>query len=76
MQVGIEEVGFSLLWALGFILCCFSGCYWKDKARFILVAGLLVAMPLYGCAAVQETTVKSRKQIEKFFILRRGTGKS
>jgi hypothetical protein len=26
--------------------------------------------------AVQETTVKSRKQIEKFFILRRGTGKS
>ena len=51
MQVGIEEVGFSLLWALGFILCCFSGCYWKDKARFILVAGLLVAMPLYGCAA-------------------------
>ena len=53
MQVGIEEVGFSLLWALGFILCCFSGCYWKDKARFILVAGLLVAMPLYGCAAGQ-----------------------
>ena len=51
MQVGIEEVGYSLLWALVLLLCCFSGCYWKDRVWLMLVAGVMVAMPLYGCAA-------------------------
>ena len=47
MQVGIEEVGYSLLCALVLLLCC--GCYWKD--RRMLLVGLMLAMPLYGCAA-------------------------
>jgi len=51
MQVGIEEVGYSLLWALVLLLCCFSGCNWKDRVWHMLVAGVMVAMPLYGCAA-------------------------
>jgi peptidoglycan/LPS O-acetylase OafA/YrhL len=51
IQVGIEEVGYSLLWALVLLLCCFSGCNWKDRVWHMLVAGVMVAMPLYGCAA-------------------------
>jgi len=46
--MGIEEIGYSLLCALMFLLCC--GCYWKD--RRMLLVGLMLAMPLYGCAAV------------------------
>ena len=42
MQVGIEEVGYSLLWALVLLLCCFSGCYWKDRVWLMLVAGVMV----------------------------------
>jgi hypothetical protein len=47
--MGIEEAGYLLLWALVFLFCC--GCYWKN--RLMLVAGLMLAMPLYGCAAGQ-----------------------
>ena len=46
--MGIEEIGYSLLCDLMFLLCC--GCYWKD--RRMLLVGLMLAMPLYGCAAV------------------------
>ena len=42
MQVGIEEVSYSLLWALVLLLCCFSGCYWKDRVWLMLVAGVMV----------------------------------
>ena len=42
MQVCIEEVGYSLLWALVLLLCCFSGCYWKDRVWLMLVAGVMV----------------------------------
>ena len=42
MQVCIEEVGYSLLWALVLLLCCLSGCYWKDRVWLMLVAGVMV----------------------------------
>lgn len=51
MQTGIDEADYLFLLALVFLLCCFFRPFWKSK--HMLVGALILAAPLYGCAAGQ-----------------------
>ena len=62
MQTGIEEVGYLFLLALMFFLCYFFRSFWRNKARLMLVAVLMVGTALSGCAAGQVMVASSEHE--------------
>lgn len=53
MHVGINQAGFLLLAGSVIFLCCLFRSLGKDRFRFLVVIGLTLVIPLYGCTASQ-----------------------
>jgi len=68
MQVGIEEVVYLFLWILVFLLGCFFKSAWKNR----LV--LMIAMPLYGCAAGQVVVASYEDESANCAVLEKELG--